>query len=172
MLLHAFWMDMSDCFTFWLLYPRREEPLKLVWIWWQREDSVWHLCYAFALGLCASCTELITVLEHRSRLCSSSVCTCVTLCELALNWGVLKRNVNTADMHFSRLQFFFRSIAKMCVTMPYRTEANLCSLSKLNRRTRWPRGLRHALFSLTRTLGSWARIPLEAWMSVFILCLY
>jgi hypothetical protein len=25
------------------------------------------------------------------------------------------------------------------------------------------------LSSLTRTLGSWVRIPLEAWMSVFIL---
>jgi hypothetical protein len=39
------------------------------------------------------------------------------------------------------------------------------------RRSQWPRGLRHELSSLTRTLGSWFRIPLEAWMSVFILCL-
>jgi hypothetical protein len=31
--------------------------------------------------------------------------------------------------------------------------------------------LRHELSSLARTLGSWIRIPLEAWMSVFILCL-
>jgi hypothetical protein len=29
----------------------------------------------------------------------------------------------------------------------------------------WPRGLRHELSSHARTLGSWARIPLEAWMS-------
>jgi hypothetical protein len=33
----------------------------------------------------------------------------------------------------------------------------------------WPRGLRHELSSLARTLGSWVRISLEAWMSV---CVY
>jgi hypothetical protein len=36
-------------------------------------------------------------------------------------------------------------------------------------RTQWPRGLRHELSSLALTLGSWVRIPLEAWMSV---CVY
>jgi hypothetical protein len=36
----------------------------------------------------------------------------------------------------------------------------------------WPRGLRHELSSLARTLGSWVGIQLKAWMSVFILCLY
>jgi hypothetical protein len=30
--------------------------------------------------------------------------------------------------------------------------------------SQWPRGLRHELPSLARTLGSWARIPLKAWM--------
>jgi hypothetical protein len=40
-------------------------------------------------------------------------------------------------------------------------------------RSQWPRGLRHELSSLARTLGSWVRIPLKIWMSVcaFILCL-
>jgi hypothetical protein len=38
-------------------------------------------------------------------------------------------------------------------------------------RSQWPRGIRRELSSLPRTLGSWVRIPLEAWMSVFILCL-
>jgi hypothetical protein len=41
-------------------------------------------------------------------------------------------------------------------------------------RSQWPRSLRHELFSLARTLGSWVRIPPKAWMSVlcpFILCL-
>jgi hypothetical protein len=33
----------------------------------------------------------------------------------------------------------------------------------------WPRGLRHELSSFARTLGSWFRIPLDAWMSV---CVY
>jgi hypothetical protein len=30
-----------------------------------------------------------------------------------------------------------------------------------------PRSLRHELSSLARTLGSWIRIPLKAWMSIF-----
>jgi hypothetical protein len=33
----------------------------------------------------------------------------------------------------------------------------------------WPRRLRHEPSSLSRTLGSWVRIPLKAWMSV---CVY
>jgi hypothetical protein len=33
----------------------------------------------------------------------------------------------------------------------------------------WPRGLRQELSSLPRTLGSWVRIPLKAWMSM---CVY
>jgi hypothetical protein len=42
------------------------------------------------------------------------------------------------------------------------------------RRSQWPRGLRHELSSLARTLRSWVRILLKAWMSTlcaFILCL-
>jgi hypothetical protein len=35
-------------------------------------------------------------------------------------------------------------------------------------RSQWPRGLRHELFSLVRTLGSWVRILLKAWMSVCV----
>jgi hypothetical protein len=40
-------------------------------------------------------------------------------------------------------------------------------------RSQWPRGLRHELSSLARTLGSWVWIPLKALVSVcaFILCL-
>jgi hypothetical protein len=36
-------------------------------------------------------------------------------------------------------------------------------------RSQWLRGLRHELSSLARTLGSWVRIPLKAWLSV---CVY
>jgi hypothetical protein len=35
--------------------------------------------------------------------------------------------------------------------------------------SQWPRGVRHELSLLARTLGSWVRIPLEAWMSA---CVY
>jgi hypothetical protein len=43
----------------------------------------------------------------------------------------------------------------------------------VNCRSQWPRGLRHELSSVARTLGSWIRIPFEARMSLcaFILCL-
>jgi hypothetical protein len=36
-------------------------------------------------------------------------------------------------------------------------------------RLQWPRGLRHEMSSPARTLGSWIRIPLKAWMFV---CFY
>jgi hypothetical protein len=39
----------------------------------------------------------------------------------------------------------------------------------LSSRSQWPRSPRHELSSLTQTLGSCFRIPLEAWMSV---CFY
>jgi hypothetical protein len=44
---------------------------------------------------------------------------------------------------------------------------------KLSLPTTVPRGLRHELSLLARTLGSWVRIPLKTWMFVraFILCL-
>jgi hypothetical protein len=44
---------------------------------------------------------------------------------------------------------------------------------QIKSRSQFSRGLRHELSSLARTLGSWVRIPLKAWMSVcaFILCL-
>jgi hypothetical protein len=37
------------------------------------------------------------------------------------------------------------------------------------RRSQWSRGLSHELSSLGQKLGSWVRIPFEAWMSV---CIY
>jgi hypothetical protein len=36
-------------------------------------------------------------------------------------------------------------------------------------RSQWPRSLRHEISLPTQTLGSWFRIPFEAWMSV---CIY
>jgi hypothetical protein len=35
-------------------------------------------------------------------------------------------------------------------------------------RSQWPRALRHELPSPARTLGSWVRIPLKAWISVYV----
>jgi hypothetical protein len=36
-------------------------------------------------------------------------------------------------------------------------------------RSQWPRSVRHEMSPPAQTLGSWVRIPLEAWMSV---CVY
>jgi hypothetical protein len=36
-------------------------------------------------------------------------------------------------------------------------------------RSQWPRSLRHELSSSVRTLGSWVRMQLKAWVSAFIL---
>jgi hypothetical protein len=41
---------------------------------------------------------------------------------------------------------------------------------KLVSRSQWPRGLRHVLSSAAGTLGSWVRIPLEAWPRFFCVC--
>jgi hypothetical protein len=35
-------------------------------------------------------------------------------------------------------------------------------------RLQWPRGLRHEMSSLARTLGEWVRIPLKARMSICV----
>jgi hypothetical protein len=37
------------------------------------------------------------------------------------------------------------------------------------RRSQWPRGVMHEMSSPARTLGSWVRIPLQAWM---LFCIY
>jgi hypothetical protein len=42
----------------------------------------------------------------------------------------------------------------------------------LQSRSQWTRGLKHERSSPTRTLGSWVRIPLEAWMSVCVYSLF
>jgi hypothetical protein len=58
------------------------------------------------------------------------------------------------------------------VSSPYRdalfAEDIFCGLF-YDGRSQWPRGVRHELFSLTQTLGSWVRIPLKARISV---CVY
>jgi hypothetical protein len=40
---------------------------------------------------------------------------------------------------------------------------------QVHRPSQWPRGLRHELSTPAKTLGSWVRIPLEAWLFV---CIY
>jgi hypothetical protein len=58
-------------------------------------------------------------------------------------------------------------------TGPYRYSFIFLSLLLLRNiqhgRSQYPRSLRHELSSLSRTLGSWVRIPLKAWM--FCVCM-
>jgi hypothetical protein len=56
----------------------------------------------------------------------------------------------------------YEKLQLLCIFLSYFWLLTLC-------RSQWPRGLRHELSSLTRTLGSWVRIPLKVWMSV---CVY
>jgi hypothetical protein len=52
------------------------------------------------------------------------------------------------------------------------SQQNILCYWSFTSRSRWPRGLRHELFSLARMLGSWVRIPLKAWMSVCVCVRY
>jgi hypothetical protein len=63
--------------------------------------------------------------------------------------------------HFSVSQFF--NIIENKITV------HITCICTLYSRSQRPRLLTHKLSSPARTLGSWVRIPLEAWMSV---CVY
>jgi hypothetical protein len=76
-------------------------------------------------------------------------------------------------------------VMMFCKPFSFRRERSFCNCKNTNkifveniplilRRSQWPRGLRNELSSPAQTLGSWVRIPLEAWMfvcvhSVFVL---
>jgi hypothetical protein len=77
---------------------------------------------------------------------------------------------NCANIHVAvKVEAFgFVSIATSSRFFAIGRGAKILPTRYSRRRSQWPRGLR-----LTRTLGSWVRIPLEAWMFVlcaFILC--
>jgi hypothetical protein len=65
-----------------------------------------------------------------------------------------------------RTEFFDLYYLSTVVGNLWNTRGNLM-VNSFYRRSQRPRGLRQELSSLARTLGSWIRIPLEAWMSVF-----
>jgi hypothetical protein len=51
---------------------------------------------------------------------------------------------------------------------PHEVNKELSYTSSRSQWPRWPRGLRHEMSSLARTLGSWVLIPLKAWMFVYV----
>jgi hypothetical protein len=80
-----------------------------------------------------------------------------------MNYAVIphKLNVNTIRMSCISKK------AQVKAIYDYKNLTRLDSMCRLQ----WPRGLRHELSSPAKILGLWVRIPLEAWMFVFILCL-
>jgi hypothetical protein len=71
----------------------------------------------------------------------------------------------------------YHTVAKIWSWVPRGLEPSLTVLERISRnlavsqsicsrRSQWPLSLRQELSSLARTLGSWVRIPIEAWMSV------
>jgi hypothetical protein len=67
------------------------------------------------------------------------------------------RNLNL----FANWKMHNDTIFQVCVTF-----SRLFAILMYLRRSQGPRSVRHELSSPTWTLGSWVRIPLEAWMSV------
>jgi hypothetical protein len=78
------------------------------------------------------------------------------------NWYVL--NGVSSSMHLSHHQM---TIGAWKLT--YYISPLVYFPTYLISRSQCPRGLRHELPSLARTLGSWVQIPLKAWLSV---CVY
>jgi hypothetical protein len=79
------------------------------------------------------------------------------------NEGSIKSDIKSimVSQYFPKLVFF----KQVCILFHLRHYKH--SYTSYRCRPRWPRGLRHELSSLARTLGSWVRISLKAWMSVF-----
>jgi hypothetical protein len=71
------------------------------------------------------------------------------------------------DPAIAALMFIPQSTKQGC--MPGHPPCLMFTCVRHKRRSQWPRSLRHELSSLARTLGSWVRIPLKAWMYV---CVY
>jgi hypothetical protein len=50
----------------------------------------------------------------------------------------------------------------------YEIEYKFSYTEAMEGRSQWPRSLSYELSSPIETLGSWVRIPLKAWMSVYV----
>jgi hypothetical protein len=87
---------------------------------------------------------------------------------LFISWHLVQNfeqpNLKTPKIkHTSSKYYYF--ILRTWPALMFKLNSNMNTI----RRSQSPRGLRHEPSSTARTLGSWIRIPLEAWMS---LCVY
>jgi hypothetical protein len=86
-----------------------------------------------------------------------------------------KRNVYTTPQKYFFCFWYWFLYSQSKLLGLVRSE-ELCKLKKLIHhimsRSQWPRGLGHELSSPAPTLRPWVRIPLEAWMFVYSVCVY
>jgi hypothetical protein len=84
------------------------------------------------------------------------------------------RPVTLSSQSSSSSTIYHEQLTGSPITVAARSKAWTVFARSDASRSQWPRGLRHELSSLARTLRSWFRIPLNAWKSVlcaFNLCL-
>jgi hypothetical protein len=72
----------------------------------------------------------------------------------------------SADSRSGRLYFWCKNFRQAHLDGPQNRD--FLSMQEMGR-SQWPCSLKHELSSTAQTLGSWVRIPLEAWMPV---CVY
>jgi hypothetical protein len=96
-----------------------------------------------------------------------------------LNMNILVPKIRALKMGLEKQDSdFFNNRIDPCTTFLicglFNDAVNISDSVASNADHSGPRGLRHEPSSPARTLGSWVRIPLKAWMCVcvFILCLY
>jgi hypothetical protein len=103
---------------------------------------------------------------------------CMRLLDLANNTRIYtSRNIisKTALSDSARLVYSVRFSQSKVVSLASNPKPGgprslyLCPSSDTVSWSQSPRGLWHEQSSPARTLGSWVRIPLEAWLSVFVL---
>jgi hypothetical protein len=74
----------------------------------------------------------------------------------------------TSQMQVQRIHYRFNQLAPLNKCRLSLLVHQFLNSSILRRRSQWPRGLRREMSSPARILGSWVRIPFEAWMFVYV----
>jgi hypothetical protein len=99
-----------------------------------------------------------------------------TFCSMSGYWKLptLKSKLVNLLFHFLTCQSDLGvGLFQLCVLLKWKYLLNkfkcFSVINKVNSRSQWPHCLKHELSSLAWTLGSWVRIPLNAW--IFGLCM-
>jgi hypothetical protein len=122
-----------------------------------------YLDYSPTLNMEAICSSETSVDVHRSTRRYSPEDRTLHACNAFIYTLITSFKISCVKILFALLNFYSKSFTV--------TEGkwDLIGRRRFKCRSQWPRGLSHEPSSLARTLGSWVRIPLEAWISV---CVY